>query len=85
MLIMLLHPDVQKKAQQEIDRVLGEGKLPDFGDRESLPYVECVLQESMRFVLSLISKEDHLAHDISGGILLYLSVCFILSFVQVSP
>ncbi|KAJ3545757.1 hypothetical protein NM688_g5589 [Phlebia brevispora] len=46
---MLLHPEAQKKAQKEIDKVLGTSRLPDFNDRESLPYVECVVQESARW------------------------------------
>lgn len=45
---MLRHPEVQKKAQEEIESVLGKDRLPDFSDRASLPYVEAVLQETMR-------------------------------------
>lgn len=45
---MLLNPDAQAKAQKEIDSVVGRGRLPDFTDRDALPYVECVAQESMR-------------------------------------
>ncbi|KAG1843376.1 cytochrome P450 [Suillus subalutaceus] len=46
---MVLNPEVQKRAQAEIDRVVGSDKLPDFGDRVSMPYVEAVLRETMRF------------------------------------
>lgn len=49
---MLLHPEAQKKAQEEIDAVLGTSRLPDFSDREVLPYVECVVQESARWHLT---------------------------------
>ncbi|KAI0768403.1 cytochrome P450 [Irpex lacteus] len=35
---MLLHPDVQRKAQQEIDRAIGRDRLPDLNDRDSLPW-----------------------------------------------
>ncbi|KAG8738891.1 hypothetical protein FRC10_006408 [Ceratobasidium sp. 414] len=38
-LAMVLHPDVQKRAQAEIDALLGDGRLPEMSDRESLPYV----------------------------------------------
>lgn len=48
--VMLMFPEVQAKAQQEIDSVLGQGRLPDFQDRQSLPYVECVLWETLRYV-----------------------------------
>lgn len=50
---MLLHPDVQKKAQAQIDQVVGHDRLPDFGDRESLPYIDCIVQETLRYVSSL--------------------------------
>jgi hypothetical protein len=48
-LTMSLYPDVQLKAQQELDAVLGEGKTPTFEDRPSLPYVEAIFQEVMRW------------------------------------
>jgi cytochrome P450 len=47
---MVLHPDVQRKAQKELDIVLGpEGRLPKLIDRASLPYIECILQEVLRW------------------------------------
>ena len=46
---MVLHPDVQERAQDEIDRIIGNERLPDFSDKDSLPYVEQVLQECRRF------------------------------------
>ena len=45
---MMNHPDVQHRAQAEIDRVVGRHRLPDFEDRASLPYVDAVLRETMR-------------------------------------
>ena len=46
--LMLNHPEVQRRAQLEIDRVVGDQRLPDFEDRPSLPYVDAVLRETMR-------------------------------------
>jgi cytochrome P450 len=46
---MVLNPEVQKRAQAEIDRVVGSERLPDFGDRASMPYIEAVLRETLRF------------------------------------
>ena len=43
------HPEVQRRAQAEIDRVVGRQRLPDFEDRSSLPYVDAVLRETMRW------------------------------------
>lgn len=46
---MLLYPEVQRRAQAEIDSVLTEDVFPDFSHRKSLPYVEAVLRETMRW------------------------------------
>ncbi|KAH7921033.1 cytochrome P450 [Leucogyrophana mollusca] len=48
-LAMLLYPEVQARAQAEIDSVLGGSRLPDFNDRLSLPYVEAILREALRW------------------------------------
>ena len=48
---MALYPEVQKKAQAEIDAVIGPDRLPDFQDRPSLPYINAVVKESMRWHL----------------------------------
>ena len=48
-LAMVLYPDVQKKAQAEIDRVVGKDRLPDFTDRNDLPYVDALLRELLRW------------------------------------
>ncbi|TFY56485.1 hypothetical protein EVJ58_g7613 [Rhodofomes roseus] len=47
-LAMVLNSDICRKAQAEIDRVVGSERLPTFEDRDSLPYVECVLRECFR-------------------------------------
>jgi cytochrome P450 len=46
---MILFPEVQAKAQAEIDSVVGKDRLPDFGDRDSLPYIEAVICEALRW------------------------------------
>ena len=48
-LAMVLNPAVQQKAQAEIDRVVGRDRLPDWSDRESLPYVGAVCREVLRW------------------------------------
>jgi cytochrome P450 len=49
MLAMLLHPEVQAKARAEVDAIVGRDRLPSFEDRSSLPYVEAVLMEVLRW------------------------------------
>jgi len=46
---MIKHPEVLRKAQEEIDTVVGNSRLPTFSDRSSLPYVEAMLTETLRW------------------------------------
>lgn len=46
---MTLYPNVLKRAQEEIDRVVGTDRLPSFSDRKSLPYIEALVQETLRW------------------------------------
>lgn len=48
-LAMMLHPDVQRKAQAEIDHVLGKAAVPTVADRGKLPYVNAIIKESLRW------------------------------------
>ncbi|KAL0578091.1 cytochrome p450 [Marasmius crinis-equi] len=48
-LAMARNPICQEKAQKEIDEIVGRGRLPSFEDRKSLPYVEAVYREVMRW------------------------------------
>ncbi|KAF3902278.1 hypothetical protein ABW20_dc0107053 [Dactylellina cionopaga] len=49
-LAMSIFPEVQKKAQEELDRVVGTGRLPSFQDRANLPYLDAVLKETVRWL-----------------------------------
>lgn len=51
-LAILIHPDVQCKAQQEIDSVVGSDRLPDFSDIPHLTYLTAAIKESLRSVRS---------------------------------
>lgn len=46
---MVLYPEMTKKAQAEIDKVIGHSRLPDYSDRPSLPNVEAFYREVMRW------------------------------------
>ena len=46
---MIHHPEVQEKAQNQIDAIVGTQRLPNFDDRSSLPYVEAVFRETLRW------------------------------------
>ncbi|KAG1842002.1 cytochrome P450 [Suillus subalutaceus] len=49
MMAMIMFPEVQKKAQAEIDQVTGGTRMPDFGDRESMVYLEATYCEVLRW------------------------------------
>lgn len=48
-LVMILHPDVQQKAHKLVDSVVGQKRLPTFHDRPSMPYIDAILRECMRW------------------------------------
>ncbi|KAJ6512839.1 cytochrome P450 [Mycena sanguinolenta] len=68
-LAMALYPDIQKKAQTEIDTVIGTTRLPEFGDRSSLPFVEALYREVMRWrpVAPLGVAHASTADDVYSG------------------
>ena len=49
MLAMALYPDVMRKAQHEIDIVVGRGRLPTFSDAPNLPYLRAMVMEVLRW------------------------------------
>jgi len=48
-LAMVQYPEVQRKAQAEIDAVIGPDRLPTYEDKASLPYVEALVREVHRW------------------------------------
>ncbi|KAF9442288.1 cytochrome P450 [Macrolepiota fuliginosa MF-IS2] len=50
MLAMVLYPEAQEKARKELDALLLGSRLPELGDRKALPYIECVVQETYRWL-----------------------------------
>ena len=47
---MVLYPEVQRKAQAEIDAVVGSDRLPSWRDRDDLPYVDALCKELLRWL-----------------------------------
>ncbi|EMD37512.1 hypothetical protein CERSUDRAFT_114153 [Gelatoporia subvermispora B] len=48
-LAMAMYPDIQKKAQEELTKVVGPNRLPEFHDKASLPYIEAIFHECLRW------------------------------------
>ena len=49
MLAMIAYPNVQKKCQEELDRVIGRSRMPTLEDKESLPYIRATVRELFRW------------------------------------
>jgi len=48
-LACIAFPEWIETAQRELDRVVGEDRLPDFKDRPSLPFIEAIVREVLRW------------------------------------
>ncbi|GAA5975070.1 hypothetical protein JCM11641_000019 [Rhodosporidiobolus odoratus] len=48
-LAMVTHPRAQKKAQEELDRVVGRERSPNWTDDANLPYLRALVQEVLRW------------------------------------
>ncbi|EIW59173.1 cytochrome P450 [Trametes versicolor FP-101664 SS1] len=46
---MALYPDVQKRAQAELDAIVGRGRLPDHSDTDALVYINAIVKEALRW------------------------------------
>ncbi|KAL1633768.1 hypothetical protein SLS56_002647 [Neofusicoccum ribis] len=46
---MMQYPDVQKKAQAEIDSVIGSDRSPRWSDFSKLPYINMIIKEAHRW------------------------------------
>ena len=46
---MVLHPAIQDKVHAQIDAIVGKERLPTFDDRPSLPYIDAVIRETLRW------------------------------------
>uniref|UniRef100_A0A9L0KIB6 Uncharacterized protein n=1 Tax=Equus asinus TaxID=9793 RepID=A0A9L0KIB6_EQUAS len=49
LLLMILHPDVQRRVQQEVDEVIGQVRRPEMGDQARMPFTMAVVHEVQRF------------------------------------
>ena len=65
--MMLVHPEVQRRAQNEIDRVVGRGRLPNIEDQKALPFTMALIKEVLRF-----APVVPMGTDFSSGTPLYL-------------
>lgn len=60
---MTINPEIQIVAQREIDSVIENNRLPTFDDRASLPYVEAIYRELLRFAPPLPLSVPHSTNE----------------------
>ena len=87
-LAMVLHPDVQDKAQKELDAVIGRKRLPTFEDRPSLPYINAVVKELVRWHVvaptgvphAAIRDDEYNGHLIPGDTMIICNAWLVIFF-----
>ncbi|KAF5348522.1 hypothetical protein D9756_009684 [Leucocoprinus leucothites] len=62
-LAMLLHPDVQLKAQEELDSVVGPDRLPEFSDMPHLTFFSAIVKEVLRWNPIVPSGVPHMTTE----------------------
>jgi len=69
---MVVNPQMQRRAQEELDGVTGTTRLPTLEDLPSLPYLVAIIKECFRWQSSLPTALPHrlMQDDVYGGHLL---------------
>ncbi|KAG5343836.1 CP303 protein, partial [Acromyrmex heyeri] len=58
---LILNPQIQRKAHEEIDRVTGRNRFPTLADKSKMPYVEAIVLESLRVFVGRTLSVPHRA------------------------
>ncbi|KAF7977288.1 hypothetical protein HWV62_4251 [Athelia sp. TMB] len=77
-LAMTLHPDMQARAQLEIDTLIGKNALPTISDQQSTPYLTALIKECLRWGLlapfavphMLVKDDVYKGHFLPAGSLI---------------
>ena len=92
-LAMVLYPDAQEKAQAEIDAVVGADRLPEFSDRPSLPYINALVKELLRWHPAtpigvphrVVADDEYNGCVIPGGATIFANIWCAATSIRESP
>nr|AAZ29451.1 cytochrome P450 2C75 [Macaca fascicularis] len=59
LLLLLKHPEVTARVQEEIERVIGRNRSPCMQDRSHMPYTDAVVHEIQRYIDLLPTNLPH--------------------------
>ncbi|KAM5546126.1 hypothetical protein V8D89_000252 [Ganoderma adspersum] len=90
---MARFPGAQKRAQAELDAVVGTRRLPEFSDRPSLPYTTALVKEVLRWhspgpvgsPRQVVADDEYGGYLIPGGALIFANIWAILHDPEVFP
>ncbi len=82
---MVLYPEVQKKAQKELDAVVGTERLPGISDHPSLPYVNALVKELLRWHPAaplgtshrVVADDEYNGYSIPGDAAVFVNIWFV--------
>ncbi|KZV85441.1 cytochrome P450 [Exidia glandulosa HHB12029] len=90
---MIEFPEVQRKAQSEVDRVIGTERLANMDDRESLPYVRNLIKELLRLAPPaplgiphrLMRDDEYKGYILPGGSIVYANIWALMHDDEMYP
>ncbi|KAF8125396.1 cytochrome P450, partial [Mycena galopus ATCC 62051] len=83
-LALVSYPEVQRKAHEEIDRVVGQNRMPTLEDLEEMPYIRAIILETHRFrpVAPLLAPYSTLTAEEYNGFIIPQGPRFSSTFVR---
>ena len=83
----MLYPECQKRAQAELDTVIGPDRYPTTADRSKLPYLEAIWKESLRWhppvplALPHLTREadEYRGYFVPKGVMIHPNIMYVLT------
>lgn len=73
---MLLYPDVQARAQAELDSVVGRERVPTFKDYDNLPYLRAMVKEVRYIAILFLKSIPHFSKPMCSSSAIFLMTMF---------